>query len=366
MSEPEARIDTLRLSFDVQEQPDTAGATAVVRSLGVANEEAWTFTAGLDLPTGGRASLSWGVSQRVQLEFSVPKAASGDSNVKALALGPALEVAREVYDWASVRAKPAGSFDEARINRLDLVRDFEDVAHVEATLRSLAPVKQKGRAATRLFRDSSREGALTLVKGNNARGGTLYDKAGEVRASKPARLGSVSDRAEAEAHVAAYAKWEQRMRDAEGRLRFEARMRRDPLRAAGVGDVRSLLERGASACGRSLVEAGEVKLQRLRRSVWDWCQFGREVSGMGVLVETVLAHEELSASERMMALGYLVAEAHGQAIVDDLSRNTRAKYRRIAEELGLVLDSGEVALPEDTLRLVLDYEAGRVRLAGAA
>ncbi len=352
MSEPAAVIDTIRLSYDLASMPELEGVSGVVRGLGTTGE-AWTYSAVVEGPEDRQARLFWGSSNRAQLECSLPKWA-GASNVVGLERGPALEVAREVWEWASVRARPSVPFEGVFVNRVDLVRDFENVTQIEAALRSFAPARQKGRAVTRLFRDASREGALSLSKGNGARLGTLYDKHGEVAASRP-RPPKGKDNADLRAYRKAMATWAKAENDSRGRMRFEARLRKEPLRAGGLHVVRDFSES----------MDGESKLQQLRRGVFSWCGYDRKVEGMSLLVETVLAHQELSPHDRMCALGFLVAEAHGQGVDGLLSRHTVAKYRRIAEELGMILGP-EMELPAGAVTLALDYEAGVLRMERGA
>ena len=314
--EPRAEIDTIRLVYTAAGPGDLRGANAQVVKLDEPGE-GWIYSAPLDV--GG--FVSWGVAGKAAVELSVPKAQDGH-NVYGLELPAALAVARVAFEQAAERVPAVDGFESCMVNRVDLVRDFDGVTRQMETLRSFSTLKPKGRATSRLYQDASRGGAPTLTVGNGARHGTLYDKQAECRGKgESAKVISM----------------------AEGRLRFEARIRKYQLRKSGIGQVVDLEER---------------KLQAMRRQVFEWVGYDREVTGMSKVLASVMSNGELSQREKLSAIGYFVATAHGVPTGDVVSKNTATKYRRVAEELGLILDPNS-ADELGTCLLRLDYDRGR-------
>ena len=315
VTEPPVEVDTVRLVYQAAGPGDRTGASAQVVQLDEPGE-GWRYSA--PLRVGG--FVSWGVAGMAAVELSVPKASAGH-NVYGLRLAEAVDVAREAFAEAVERVPAVDGFEACRVNRIDLVRDFEGVTRQMETLRAFSTVKPSGRAVSRLFQDASRGGAPTLTVGNGARHGTLYDKQAECRGQgETAQVISL----------------------AEGRLRFEARLRKYQLRRAGVGQV---------------LDLEEHKLGSMRRRVFEWVGYDREVTGMAKILSHVFNHDGLSRRERLSAIGFFVATAHGQPADDIVSKNTATKYRRIADELGLILDPGGADLGIALLRL--DYDRGR-------
>jgi hypothetical protein len=340
VSEPEVQIDTLRFAFDTSlaaRSMSPKGARANVVNLGT-ESEAWSFS--VDLPSGGQ--VMWGDSARAVVELNVSKAAQGH-NVVALPVAATLDVARAAFDEAGQVLERVAPFEDSYVNRVDLVRDFEGVTRPVQTMQALRAVPMVGKATARLFSDASRGGAMTLTKGNGARSSTLYDKAGEVQNGAPRRPGRDATNDDWQRFRAECAQHGRLLDLAAGRLRFEARVRKEPLRRAGIATVTDLRD----------VE----RLGGLRRSMFGWAGFDREVSALSRVTEKVLLDGELSDRERVTALGYFLLVAQGVQVDSLMSRNTQRKYRRIAEELGMCLDGDGV--DQGTFVAQLDYDGGR-------
>jgi hypothetical protein len=216
------------------------------------------------------------------------------------------------------RFRGAQSVEAVAVKRLDLVRDFDGVRSVPSILNGLANVAVKGRTTQRRFADGDRNRAQTLTVGPKAAWrSTLYDKHAETQGLAP-----------------------------EGRVRFEARMRSEVLTG-----------QWARECGgvvRHVVDLHESKLEQLRRGMFERVGFDREVQPMGNRLAEMVGEAGLKPQEQAMLWTYLTALPHGLAL--GLSRPSERKYRRLAEDLGLVMTGFATAGPRVSVRL--DYFTG--------
>jgi hypothetical protein len=262
------------------------------------------------------------------VEFSAPKIANG-SNVVALPLDQALDVAREVYDEAGELVDWTDRFEHLRVGRLDLDRDFEQVEHQGPLLAALSKVRAPYNPQTRYFPDPTKGGAVTLTRGPAARWlATLYSKEGEA------------------AHRLRYAQPHEKVRAAadleraKGRLRYELR-----LRPEAMGKQLRLVK-----------DLNEDDLTRLRRGYFDRVGYGLEVTGMQRAAALVMEHDEWRVNSRLALLGWLLVESQGMPV--EISRNKAAGYRSRCEEIGVtageILDmaSTSVRLNFDSARMV--------------
>jgi hypothetical protein len=255
--------------------------------------------AGFDiLPSGARMDKLNGGGWETWVEFSVPKIGTG-SNVIALPLRQAVDVGRQVYEDAGEVVRWMDSYEHLRVQCIDLDRDFEGVEHQEPLLAGLAKLRVAYNPKTRLFPDPANAGAVTLTRGPATRWqSTLYSKQGGAQ------------------HRLRYApehRREQLRRDleaAQGRLRFEARLRADVL--DGQRTVESL---------------DSDELARLRRKYFDRVGYGMEVAGMDRAVALVVM-STLAEAAKLQTLGYLLAESQGMP-VKFTSRTTVWKYRKL-------------------------------------
>lgn len=331
MKEPPIGIDTLRLRGRLRD----ADAVRLMSSVSMRQRTDVTtgetrhepVAAGDVLRSGARIGVDklHGGAWEGWVEFSAPKIATG-SNVVALPLGQAVEVAWDVCREAEGIVSWLDPFERMRVQRVDPVRDFEGVEHQVPLLTGLSKLRAAYNPKTRLFPDPAKAGAMTLTRGPATRWqSTLYDKEGEAR--HRARYAPEAEKA-------------QRQRDitsAAGRLRFEARLRSDVLE-----DQRTIAD---------LTEAG---LAGLRRKYFERVGYGMEVAGMDRAVALV-AVSNMTEVAKLQTLGYLLAESQGLPV--HFGRTTVWKYRKRCEELGVTAaDMASLA----TTSVRLDYEAGAV------
>jgi len=169
---------------------------------------------------------------------------------------------------------------------------------------------------------------LSLVRGPTARRGTLYDKWGEVLA-RSRRARNPTTRKIAVTNLDR----------AQGVLRYELRLRQSALQKLDITTVSTLtMEPLAVQHRRCFAEFG----------------FGQEVAGMADIVHKVLRREDpqLRVQTRLMLLGVTLAEYYNEEVA--LSDDTRRKYGRLQQELGLApADFASSAAP-----VRLDYDSG--------
>ncbi len=299
----------------------TEGSTAQVFGLGAAGES-WRYRH--KLPGGGFLSL--GMGGKAWVEASLPKRA-GDGNVEALPVVEALEVMRSACEEAGKFCEPdrrrdGHCFEEAKVVRLDPVRDFDGVRHPGALLDGLAGVPRGSREKARRWSDSERNQAESLRVGPKAWGSLLYDKHRETGGRAP-----------------------------EGRLRYEARLHSDQLTGAWARDLGAIM--------RCVADVSEDKVRAIRWAAFERVGFEREVSAMTTVSDAVFGCEDLSAREQAVLWAYLTAPGYAAA----LGRDAERKYRRIARRLGVTPGVAEGAC-EFTVRL--DFDSGTEVLRGAA
>jgi len=249
-------------------------------------------------------------------------------------LPAALEAARELYaeaaryvDFADHPFDDSGlthrfqrggaRFEDCRVVRLDLVRDFQGVARHNELLNGLAAVHQPGRAKVDRRADGDRNNAETLSIGPKAWRSTLYDKHAESHGTAPA-----------------------------GQLRFEAR-----LRTAVLTGVTARRRAGAV---HTLADLSEPKLAALRRWMFTRVGYDRTVSGWAELSTRVFHGNDLSARRRRELWAYLTARPYGVDL--GYHRNIVRVYERIVADLGVVAP-GQGFHP-DAVTVRLDYDAG--------
>jgi hypothetical protein len=320
-STPSARggLDTVGISVPVADY-DPTGCTVSIRNAGTP-EETRTFRRKLD----GGGFAAWGIGDVVWLEASLPKRA-GEDNIEAVNTSDAVELIAAMHEEAGSfieydQARDGHRFEFSKVVRLDLVRDFDGVQSPGFILDGLAQVPVTGRSKRRRFADGERNRAQTLTVGPmKAWAATLYDKHEET-------LGK--------AHVAP-----------EGRVRFETRMRSDVLTSVWAK------QHGGHV--RQVMDLEEVKLERLRRGMFERVGFDREVQAMGRLVEMV-NDADLTARQRRELWAYLTGGPFGLDL--GFARDAERRYRRLAADLGVVMVDPLTEGPNVTVQL--DYDQGR-------
>jgi len=193
-------------------------------------------------------------------------------------------------------------FRQAYVKRIDVVRDFAGVP-VRPVLDSLERAPRYGRKVLiKRFADPEAGGAETLRVGvRSSWSSVLYDKHAET--------GGVA---------------------AVGHLRYETRVRTKFLTGAHLAGLAKPIAAVED------INAGTVAVIGVDR--FHAAGFGARVNG-DAHMRRILDDLQLSDSDYMTFLGYMSAVANGYPV--RMSRNTVAKYRRLAKKLGLV--PGEVA-----------------------
>lgn len=324
-------VDTLRLRGRVKD--GSLGRLTHLRSSRVFDAKGdgrMVLTAGSDtLRSGARigVDVQHQGAPEAWVEFSAPKVASG-SNVVPLPLGQALDVARSVYDEAGELVDWVDRFEHLRVLRVDVDRDFEDVEHQGPLLSALSKVRAPYNPQTRYFPDPTKGGAVTLTRGPATRWlATLYSKEGEAK--HRLRYAQEHEKARARADV----------EKAEGRLRYELRLRPDAL-------GRHL---------RLVQDLNDDDLTRLRRGYFDRVGYGLEVTGMQRAAALVMEHDEWRVDSRLALVGWLMVESQGLPV--EIHRNNAKRYRDRAGELG-VTSADLLDMASTSVRL--DFDAARM------
>ncbi len=116
----------------------------------------------------------------VSFELSVPKVLRRTNEVAASILEVA-EVVQQVHHAASYLVDWKADCTALELNRVDLVRCFENVTDISTTLNRLSVVQQTGGRLRKVFTDPKRGFAQTLTVGTPRRWMcTAYDKATEM------------------------------------------------------------------------------------------------------------------------------------------------------------------------------------------
>jgi hypothetical protein len=290
------------------------------------------------LPSGG--FIGMGVGGMCWAEASLPKFVSESSeNIEALDLEAAIAAVTKLHSEAIEFVTPdtsRGGHDvgAAKIVRLDLVRDFDDVHSMTQLLDGLAGVQQPARCKVKRHADPERARAQTLTVGPLAWHCTLYDKAAETKGRAP-----------------------------DGRLRFEARLHQEQLRSEGAkrhGGHVNVVE-----------DLDETKLRSLRKWMFNRVGFDREVVAVGRVQQLVFADVDpvtkvdrngMTKAQQRTLWAYLTAGQRGVDI--GMSRHTKLKYRRLSEQLGITM-SPEQLIDESRFTVALDFDRGTEILRAA-
>lgn len=319
---PAASFDTVGIAVPCDDFDRDVFDVQVSRNRGVGEPN---YRYKLTLPGGG--FIGCGVGNAAWLEASLPKRVFDGENVKALPIDDTLEVLRDVVEearwWVDI---PRGHlFEESKLVRVDLVRDFHGVNDQTEVLDGLAAIDQPGRAKVRRFADPSANRAETLRVGPKAWGCTLYDKHAETNGK--AEPGSV---------------------------RFEARLHQDQLMSVFQRDNGGCFSRvGDLTRWDSDRRAGA--LAHAARAWFGRVGFDRAVSAKRGLYESIAA-AGLSHTEAAGVWAYLTLPGWAATV----SKNSRTKYRRIAANLGYapIFDGATVPVDQTEGRVVrLDFQS---------
>jgi len=311
---------------------DTVGVAIPVSGMGVRDSfrNELGFQNRFRLPNGGFVAV--GVGEMAWIEASLPNRSRGE-NTSGVSLEEARVLIQEMVQEATIFVEPAGprnietefglsrsvSFEDPRVVRLDLVRDFklEEPRRLTSILDGLAGVPRDGRIKVRRFADGRTGCAETLRVGPASWAATLYDKHVES--------GGLADR---------------------GSLRAEFRLRSRQL--ASVGTQR---RHGAIV---SLSDCEEDRCESIRRAWFDKAKFGTWVGGRKSIWDQ-LRETELSDREKIFFVGWL--HARNDSVVTGISSKTDRRYRKILAQMPAIDEyAGDVSMR-------LNYETGREEIA---
>lgn len=311
-SGPRGEIDTLGFSFECSSHWDLTGARVTILDFGTERQRE-----SYNRPLEGGGFLGFGMGGRAWVEASLPKRMDG-SNVEAVGVSDALEIAREAYRESQKFVEPVASgkhFELSKIVRVDPVRDFDGVHHVPELLNGLAAVPRPVVQKVRRFADAERNRAESLRVGPKAWASQLYDKCAETN-------GEASP----------------------GRLRYEGRFH--------AAQLESQWARKSGVCMRLLCDLTEEKVRALTMASFERVGFGREVVGKASVAEAVFGDNGLSPRVQASLWAYLTAPG----MAGRMHRETSAKYRRLAEGLGVTMAAAQEEAADVVVRL--DFETG--------
>jgi hypothetical protein len=322
-------LDRFSISFPVERwEPDpTAWDSIVVRNQGtpaaaesrsanVRDGSINVYVGVLEVPNS--AVRWWGKVEANPARMAEP---SGHGLAPIELLRPCLADATQL---ARHLVEPGCLMGEAHLKRLDVARDFVGVLDIPALLVGLQAVPRPWAGRTGSFRNGSKNGTQTLDVGSGAGRVRLYDKHAETK-------GAVS----------------------EGTLRWECEAR------AGW------LKRYAQLA--TVADVNRERVEVLAQDRWEWSGMGHEVMGNAEAVARVWATKEVplgaggalvpfTEALRNSFLGWLLAASCGRDGTS--SKATRAKYRRLARELGIVISPEMFEAEKAGFTLQLDFESG--------
>jgi hypothetical protein len=260
-----------------------------------------------------------------KLEFNPARVVDPDGH-GVLPTEHCVDVLAAALDRAEELVRPACALGEARVKRLDVTRDFHGVSDVGSLLAGLRAVPRPWVKKTTLHSSRGRNAPETLdVEGGKAGQVRLYDKFTETDGAVP-----------------------------EGTLRWECEARAGWLKRYG-----------------DIVRVDDITVERvatLAENRWGWSGMGHEVMGNVEAVARVWAIEEVplgpggslvpfTEAQRNSFLGWLLAASCGRDGTS--SKATRAKYRRLARELGIVISPEMFDAENGGFTAQLDFDSGR-------
>jgi hypothetical protein len=226
-------------------------------------------------------------------------------------LDEALEVSREVWETTCNHVEPAVDFEEARVTRLDLSRDFHGALDPAMLIKGMSLIHRPHGGDPVVRYDGRTHQAKSLSVGSKTRRVIVYDKA------------SQSGRAAAKT------------------LRWELQARSTLLRKF---DIKS---------------AGDLtpdRVQRLFETQWRWSQMETPVTSTSELFDFIIRS---GVPERQRAgITWSILQVQHGVKVSDYNQRQLAKFVR---EHGLAIELG-VPLTEvgPTITERLDWESGKV------
>ena len=176
----------------------------------------------IPLPSGATITY-FPTKGTAKIEQSLARLAQGH-NITGLALTDAWDVMAAVDAEAADLLGWDGGIENRQFVRLDLVRDFQDVPDIPQLLNALANDVSYRRTGTQRYTKQRGGAGGSIYRGPTTSTAVLYDKEFEVR-SRRAAMEHISP------NVLALA---------QGKVRYELRLRRKALVQSGLSSVRSV------------------------------------------------------------------------------------------------------------------------------
>lgn len=313
---PNVGVDTIRVrglhrGHDLSRKTERTSidpSTGEVRVLGSKSYD-WVWILGHRVSLQSDDRQGGGVS----FECSVPKV-SRRTNEVASSIEEVEQVVQQIFHAASYLVDWTTGWSDLEVRRVDLVRGFDDVRDISATLNRLAVVHQSRGRVRKVFTDPRRGEAQTLTVGTARRWMcTAYDKATEMQsaASKTSDTMLASD-----------LKRKAALLKERGHLRVEISVRAKPLKERlGSNRLVEILKEDVmnttakhyfQAAGLDTAIGGTDKVNRAIRKM------SEDTKDRGV-------------ADRV--IGMLFREANG---IDQIaSRNSMDTYRQVARRYNL-------------------------------
>jgi hypothetical protein len=266
----------------------------------------------------------------VSLTFSAPAVLDGH-NRDPLPLWLLPDVAEAVWMAASRELTGMPSYDDFRVTRLDLARDFTDVTSIPRTLWAVSQLPVQRARIDDLARGANGSWQ-SLTRGTKGRWRVVsYDKREELL-EKAARSRSV-DVADMLRAAAA---------DCSGRQRWELQMRRAFLRDERVASL----------------HLDEGKMFAMSQRYFERTRFGDVVGGRQRVNDTL---DQLTDTQQRGVESVLVADLLGRR--PPYSHNPEQEYRSLARRLNL---SPADLLPDGSEPRRLDFLSGTEKIGDEA
>jgi hypothetical protein len=268
---------------------------------------------------GGEVELRGGVPLRIsryngrtwaRIEQSIPVYVDG-LNTVASSVEQVRQAIQDLYFAASTFVDWEADWDDLRVVRLDLPRDFDEVPDVSLTLDGLAALAVPRTTVNARYADTARGGAQSLRRGvARSWHATLYDKTAEVR-----------DHADRTRDRQRRARLLRSAADFPSRVRFEPSLRRRLLERRGINTVSDL---------------AEDRLTELSRDMFIRCRFDATVGGWPHLEAVARGLQDSDPENRGFfpdVLGTLLSDALG--IEDFCGERSAKRNRQLARRWGL-------------------------------
>lgn len=301
----------------VQMCDDRTGVLSDVQSSG------YTAVAAVNTFARVRADMRRGFPE-VAVEFSAPSVLEGH-NRNPLPVRRLVEVARQVYAGVESELTGLPDFEDLRLIRLDVDRDFVNVRSISSMLEAIAK-----RPASRVRRDDLRRGAdggwQSLTRGNSGSWLAVgYGKRQQLTEAA-ARSNDLGRRRLLQAAADT----------SHDTFRWELQLRRESLRKNNLN---------------TLDEITEETIYDMSKKYFDRARFGDSIAGNSTRLKEALT--DLSPAEVRGLLALLAADLHG--IPAPMGHGLEDQSRATARRLGLAPHDLDL---EGGVRRRLDFDAG--------